>query len=284
MADEIARLQEQVAELAGAKPGDRTAEEVRPILEQLLEHLESGRLRAAVRTNDGQWIVQPWVKQGILLCFRHSETVDFSINSTFQYRDKALLPPQDLLARPDPPRIVPGGTTVRRGAHIGRHVVIMPPSYINVGGFVDDHTMIDSHVLVGSCAQVGRNVHLSAGVQIGGVLEPIGALPVIIEDDVFVGAQCGIFEGTTVRKGALLGAGVRLTRGTPLYDLVNEQVYRARADAPLVVPERAVVVPGARPARGNFARSHGLMLRTPIIVRYREEGETAAYAMESELR
>jgi 2,3,4,5-tetrahydropyridine-2-carboxylate N-succinyltransferase len=210
--------------------------------------------------------------------------VDFSINPTFQFRDKDTLPPQDLAARPAPPRVVPGGTTVRRGAYLGRRVIIVPPSFVNVGAYVDDESLVDSHVLVGSCAQVGKRVHLSAGVQLGGVLEPIGALPVIIEDDTFVGAQCGIFEGTVVSNGTVLGAGVILTRGTPVFDLVHEKTYRAAAGEPLVIPERAVVVPGARPAKGDFAREHGLSLQTPVIVRYREPGESSTFALEATVR
>jgi 2,3,4,5-tetrahydropyridine-2-carboxylate N-succinyltransferase len=224
------------------------------------------------------------VKRGILLCFRWGEIVDLSINRHFQFRDKDTLPPQDLAARANPPRVVPGGTTVRRGVYLGQRVVIMPPSHLNVGAYVDDETMVDSHVLVGSCAQVGKRVHLSTAVQLGGVLEPVGAMPVVIEDDAFIGAQCGVFEGTIVRSGAVLGAGVIVTRGTPVYDLVRETVYRAEGDRPLEIPERAIVVPGARPAKGAFARDNSLSLQTPVIVRYREPGESGALSIESAFR
>jgi 2,3,4,5-tetrahydropyridine-2-carboxylate N-succinyltransferase len=168
--------------------------------------------------------------------------------------------------------------------YLGQRLVIGPPSFINTGAYVDDDTLIDSHALVGSCAQVGKRIHLSAAAQLGGVIEPPNAMPVIVEDDVFIGGQCGVFEGTLIRSGAVLATGVVLTRGTPVYDLVREQVYRAEGERPLIIPERAVVVPGARPARGAFAEKHGLSLQTPVIVRYREPGETGPLVLERELR
>jgi 2,3,4,5-tetrahydropyridine-2-carboxylate N-succinyltransferase len=181
-------------------------------------------------------------------------------------------------------RIVPGGSAVRRGSFLGHGVVVMPPAYVNVGTWIGEGSMIDSHVLVGSCAQIGRRVHLSAGVQIGGVLEPIGALPVIVEDEAFVGGGCGIYEGTRVGRGAVLAPGVVLSRSVALYDLARERVIRADADAPLVVPDRAVVVPGARPARGKLADREGIHLQTPVIVKYRDDGTDAALALEGALR
>lgn len=277
-------LRREIEILAASKPGEQTTEDVRPLLDRFLSALETGDCRAAMPDTDGQWTVEPWVKQGILLCFRFGETVDFSINQHFQFRDKDILPPQDLKARENPPRVVPGGTTVRRGCYLGKQVVIVPPAYVNVGSFVDDGTMIDSHTLVGSCAQVGKRVHVSAGVQLGGVLEPVGAMPVIVEDDAFVGAQCGIFEGTIVRREAILGAGVILTRSTRVYDLAREAVYSASKDKPLEIPERAVVIPGARQASGDFARQNNLSLQTPIIVRYREAGESSTLVLESIVR
>ncbi|KPL08006.1 hypothetical protein AMJ85_09025, partial [candidate division BRC1 bacterium SM23_51] len=234
MTDNLADLEDQIERLDAAKPDEVARDEAKALLERFLAALESGAIRAASKQPDGQWAAHPWVKRGILLCFRWGRLADYSINRTFQFSDKDTLPPQDLSARAELPRVVPGGTTVRSGVYLGRGVVIMPPSYINVGARIDDETMIDSHVLVGSCAQVGRRVHLSAAVQVGGVLEPAGATPVIIEDGVFVGAQCGIFESTLVGCCAVLGAGVILTAGTPVYDLVREQIYRADGKCPLV--------------------------------------------------
>lgn len=284
MTDDLADLEHRIEQLDAAKPDGVAGDEAKALLERFLTALQSGTIRAASKQPDGQWVPHPWVKRGILLCFRWGRRTDYSINQTFQFSDKETLPPQDLSARPDPPRVVPGGTTVRSGVYLGRSVVIMPPSYVNVGAYVDDETMIDSHVLVGSCAQVGKRVHLSAAVQLGGVLEPVGAMPVIIEDDVFVGAQCGVFESTLVRRGAVLGAGVILTRGTPVYDLVHERICRADDKQPLVIPEHAVVVPGARPAGGSFAREHGLALQAPVIVRYRKPDDTRDLLLETDLR
>ncbi|MCX8037478.1 MAG: 2,3,4,5-tetrahydropyridine-2,6-dicarboxylate N-succinyltransferase [Candidatus Sumerlaeia bacterium] len=262
-------LQSQIERLDAAPPESVNRDEARAVLSCLIEALSTGDVRAASKQPDGSWVAHAWVKRGLLLCFRFSHMMDFSINRTFQFRDRDLLGPQDTSARPFPPRVVPGGTIIRTAAYIGRRVVVAPPSFINIGAYVDDDTMVDSHALVGSCAQIGKRVHLSAGAQIGGVIEPANALPVIIEDDVFIGGLCGVFEGTLVRRGVVLGAGVILTRGTPVYDLVRETVYRAEGDQPLAIPEDAVVVPGARPASGEFARRQGLMLQTPLIVKYR---------------
>jgi len=283
MSENVVELQKILEEVEN-DPEKHCPEEIKTTLRRFLDALEAGKIRAASKQPDGSWEVHSWVKHAILLCFRCGELADYSINRVFQFYDKDTLPPQDLSARAERPRVVPGGTAVRSGAYVGRRVIIMPPSYVNVGAYVDDETMIDSHVLVGSCAQIGKRAHLSAGVQIGGVLEPVGALPVIVEDDVFIGAKCGVFEGTIVRRGAVLGAGVVLTQGTPIYDLVNEHVYRPYNDKPLIVPEWAVVVPGARPARGAFAAQYGLAIQTPVIVRYREPGESGKVSLEQALR
>jgi 2,3,4,5-tetrahydropyridine-2-carboxylate N-succinyltransferase len=277
-------LRETIEQLDRANAEDVNRAEAKALLRRFLAALEAGTIRAASKQPDGQWVAHSWVKRGILLCFRWSDLADYSINRTFQFYDKDTLPPQDLAARPNPTRIVPGGTTVRAGVYLGKRIVIGPPSFINVGAYIDDDSFIDSHALVGSCAQMGKRIHLSAGALIGGVLEPPNAMPVIIEDDAFIGAQCGVFEGTLIQSGAVLAAGVILTRGTPVYDVVREQIYRAEGERPLTIPERAVVVPGARSAKGSFAREHGLSLQTPVIVRYREPGESCGLLLEPELR
>lgn len=244
---------------------------------QLLDALEAGSVRAAENV-DGTWRAVPSVKEGILLGFRLGVLTEYD-----GFVDKDTFPVRRFTPS-DGVRVVPGGSAVRRGAHLDAGVVCMPPSYVNVGAYVGAGTMIDSHALVGSCAQIGMRVHLSAAAQIGGVLEPINAAPVIIEDDALVGGNCGVYEGTVVRTGAVLGAGVILTRSTPVYDLVRETVYRGEGDRPLEIPAGAVVVPGARAvARGWGAEQH-LSLQTPIIVKYRDEKTSAAVALESWLR
>ncbi|GJQ21296.1 MAG: 2,3,4,5-tetrahydropyridine-2,6-dicarboxylate N-succinyltransferase [Bacteroidia bacterium] len=247
--------------------------------------LNGGEIRAAFRSPDSPtgWQVNDWVKKGILLGFRLGELVELRLSEHFQYFDKSTYPLKKLT--PDHRvRLVPGGSSIRDGAFVGKGVVIMPPAYINTGAFVDEGTMIDSHALVGSCAQIGKRVHLSAGAQIGGVLEPVGALPVIIEDDVLVGGNSGVYEGTIVKRRAVLGAGVILTGSTPLYDLVNGTVLRRADGHPLVVPEGAVVVPGSRAVDNPFARKHGLSLYAPVIVKYRDESTDASTALEESLR
>ncbi len=250
----------------------------------LLDALEAGTVRAAERGADGVWRAVPWVKRGILLGFRAGRMVQMSPKgSPFQFFDKHTYPTRPLTLE-DGVRIVPGGSTVRRGAYLAPGVVCMPPMYVNVGSWVGAGTMIDSHALVGSCAQIGARVHLSAAAQIGGVLEPVNASPVVIEDDVIVGGNCGVYEGTVVRAKAVLAAGVVLTRGTPVFDLVNEKVYRGSADAPLEIPTGAVVVPGARAVKGGFAAEQGLSLQTPVIVKFRDEKTDLATALEAWLR
>jgi 2,3,4,5-tetrahydropyridine-2-carboxylate N-succinyltransferase len=223
------------------------------------------------------------VKQGILLGFRMGNLRDFSIDANFRFFDKSTFPPRRL-APGDGVRVVPGGSSIRDGVHLGRGVTCMPPMYINVGAYVDDGTMIDSHALVGSCAQVGKRVHVSAGSQIGGVLEPVGALPVIVEDDVLVGGNSGVYEGTIVRSGAVLAAGTILTGGTPVYDLVREKVYRREGDRPLEIPSQAVVVPGSRALASEWGRAERLSLYAPVIVKYRDSKTETSVRLEELLR
>ena len=261
----------------------------RSVVARLLDALEQGIVRAAARDAvTGEWRAVPWVKRGILLGFRIGAMVDMSLEDaddrlTLPFFDKDTYPPRPL-SIDDGVRIVPGGSSIRRGAYVARGVVCMPPMYINVGAHVGVGTMIDSHALVGSCAQVGERVHLSAAAQLGGVLEPINASPVVVEDDVIVGGNCGIYEGTVVRKGAVIGAGVVLTRGTPVYDLARETVHRSENGKPLEIPENAVVVPGARAVKADWGQSQGISLQTPVIVKYRDEKTDAATALESWLR
>ncbi|MEX0980305.1 MAG: 2,3,4,5-tetrahydropyridine-2,6-dicarboxylate N-succinyltransferase [Gemmatimonadota bacterium] len=229
------------------------------------------------------WRVVEWVKSGILLAFRIGETRRFE-GSPADFFDRDTLPLRDTRGVEENVRIVPGGSSVRAGAYLAPRVVIMPPAYVNVGAYVGEGTMIDSHALVGSCAQIGARVHLSAGAQIGGVLEPIGLRPVIIEDDVMIGGNVGIFEGILVGRRAVVAPGVNLTASTPLYDLVHGEVYRSAPGRPLAVPEGAVVVPGSRPAGGTFGKREGLQLYAPMIVKYRDEKTDAATALESALR
>jgi 2,3,4,5-tetrahydropyridine-2,6-dicarboxylate N-succinyltransferase len=249
----------------------------------ILSELETGRVRAAEpdASSPGGWRVNPEVKSAILECFRDRATQDWQVGP-FAYRDRASLPPRDL-AEGDW-RIVPGGTSVRAGAYLAPGVVVMPPSYVNVGAWIGQETMVDSHVLVGSCAQIGARVHLSAAVQIGGVLEPPGARPVIVEDDSFVGAGSVLLDGVLVQRAAVIAAGVTLTGTSRVYDLVRGRILRGTAESPLVVPSGAVVVPGSRAIVGDFARDHGLHVATALIVKDRDAGTDARVALEEELR
>jgi 2,3,4,5-tetrahydropyridine-2,6-dicarboxylate N-succinyltransferase len=247
-----------------------------------LAALGDGRLRAAEPdpTAPDGWRVNAEVRAAVLAAFADRTTTTWSVGP-FAFRDRAAVPPVD----PGPGRrIVPGGTSIRAGAHLEPDVVVMPPSYVNVGAWIGRGTMVDSHVLVGSCAQVGRNVHLAAGVTIGGVLEPANARPVIVEDDVFVGAGSRLLDGVLVQAGAVIGAGVILTGTSRIFDLVRERELVGTADRPLVVPARAVVVPGSRPARGAWARERGLTVATALIVKDRDEGTSARVAIEDALR
>lgn len=263
---------------ADAMPAD--AEDV---VNAVLDAIEAGTVRAAARGADGTWRAVPWVKRGILLGFRVGRTVEHESAAPFSFFDKHTFPTRRF-TEASGVRVVPGGSTVRRGAYIAPGVVCMPPMFVNVGAWVGAGTMIDSHALVGSCAQLGERVHLSAAAQVGGVLEPINASPVVIEDDVVIGGNCGVYEGTIVRATAVLGAGVVLTRGTPVFDLVREQVYRGSAETPLEIPAGAVVVPGARSVKGGFAAEQGISLQTPVIVKYRDERTDLATALEGWLR
>ena len=252
------------------------------IFEAFRHLLTEGRIRAAELGSQG-WLVNHWVKKGILLGFRLGGITDYSIHPTFGFFDKQSFPPRQLREE-DAVRVVPGGSSIREGAYVAPGVVCMPPMFVNVGAYVDEETMIDSHALVGSCAQVGKRVHLSAGAQIGGVLEPVGARPVIIEDEVLIGGNCGVYEGTLVQRGAVVAAGTILTRSVSVYDLVREKLIKATDAEPLTIPSGAVVVPGSRPARGGFALKHSLSVATAIIVKYRDPGTDAAVELEEALR
>ena len=245
------------------------------------EQLTQGKIRAAEKI-DGQWQVNVWVKQGILLGFRLGELSQMG-NDSLSFVDKDTFPIRRF-AIEDRVRVVPGGSSARLGAYVAPGVICMPPMFINVGAYVDEGTMVDSHALVGSCAQVGKRVHISAAAQVGGVLEPVNAAPVIIEDDVLIGGNCGIYEGTLVRTRAVLGAGTILTRSTPLYDLVRGEVYRASAEKSLEVPENAVVVPGSRAVKRGTAAQWDLSLYTPVIVKYRDEKTDRGIELEEWLR
>jgi 2,3,4,5-tetrahydropyridine-2,6-dicarboxylate N-succinyltransferase len=256
--------------------------EARLVFLDFREQLTRGRIRAAEKV-DGEWRVNTWVKQGILLGFRLGELSETSAGSTLSFVDKDTFPAQKFSAE-DGVRIVPGGSSVREGAYVAHSVICMPPMFINVGAYVDEGTLVDSHSLVGSCAQIGKHVHLSAAAQVGGVLEPVNAAPVIIENDVLIGGNCGVYEGTLVRSRAVLGAGTILTRSTPLYDLVKGEIYRASEEKPLEVPENAVVVPGSRAISKGQAAQWKLSLYTPVIVKYRDEKTDTAIALEEWLR
>ena len=251
--------------------------------------LESGGLRSASPDADTAtgWRVNAWVKQGILLGFRLGSLVDFSAHEQatgeLSFVDKHTYPARHFTAA-DGIRVVPGGSSVRSGAYVARGVVCMPPMYINAGAYVDEGTMVDSHALVGSCAQIGKRVHLSAAAQIGGVLEPVNASPVVIEDDVLVGGNSGVYEGTIVRRGAVLAPGTILTRGTPVFDLVTGTVLRATAELPLMIPENAVVVPGSRAVSKGKGQEWGLSLYAPVIVKYRDKKTDLSTTLEDLLR
>jgi 2,3,4,5-tetrahydropyridine-2-carboxylate N-succinyltransferase len=255
--------------------------EARRAFLEFRDELTQGKIRAAEKI-DGRWRVNPWVKQGILLGFRLGELQEME-SGALAFVDKDTFPARRFSVG-DRVRVVPGGSSVREGAYVAPSVICMPPMFINVGAYVDEGTMVDSHALVGSCAQIGKRVHLSAAAQIGGVLEPINAAPVVIEDDVLVGGNCGVYEGTLVRARAVLGAGTILTRSTPLYDLVRGEIYRASADQPLEVPENAVVVPGSRAVRKGQAADWNLSLYTPVIVKYRDEKTDRGIELEDWLR
>jgi 2,3,4,5-tetrahydropyridine-2-carboxylate N-succinyltransferase len=261
---------------------DALGEEARRDFADLVAALEKGEVRAAEPTPEG-WRANAWVKRGILLGFRLGRLVEAPPAGPLRFFDKDTVLPREL-ALADGVRVVPGGTAVRRGAYVAPGVVLMPPAYVNVGAWVGEGTMIDSHALVGSCAQVGRRVHVSAAAQLGGVLEPVGALPVIVEDEVLVGGNCGVYEGTVVGQRAVLASGVVLTGSVTVYDLPRQTTYRREGERPLHIPPGAVVVPGSRASGDAFARQHGLSLYTPVIVKYRDDKTDAATALEEALR
>jgi 2,3,4,5-tetrahydropyridine-2-carboxylate N-succinyltransferase len=280
-------LREEIEQLFAEKR-DRFEAEHFELFARFKQALNQGTARAAEPdpASPSGWRVNPWVKQGILLGFRMGAIVDMTVGAgdrALPFFDKATYPLRGL-ATDAGVRIVPGGSSIRDGVYLGRGVTCMPPMYVNAGAWVDDGTLVDSHALVGSCAQVGKRVHLSAAAQLGGVLEPIGALPVIVEDDVLIGGNCGVYEGTVVKRRAVLAAGVILTRSTPIYDLVKETIHRAPEDGPLVVPAEAVVVPGSRAVTRGAGQSWGLSLYTPVIVKYRDESTDERARIEEWLR
>ncbi len=278
-------MQQLIEHLFDNKPDQYTAEHF-AVFTRFREALNKGAIRAAEpdASQESGWRVNGWVKKGILLGFRLGSIVDMSIDSSRQpFLDKSTYPVHQFTAA-DGVRIVPGGSSIRDGSYIGRGVTCMPPMYVNVGAYVADGTMIDSHALVGSCAQVGRNCHISAAAQIGGVLEPVGALPVILEDDVLMGGNSGVYEGTVVKKGAVLGTGTILNRSTPVYDLVHGRIYKATDDQPLVIPEGAVLVPGSRAVTIGPGRDWGISIYTPVIVKYRDDKTGARVQLEDLLR
>lgn len=248
-----------------------------------LDLLNKGEIRAAERSAQGEWLTNIWVKKGILLLFKYGKLKDYSINKNFPFFDKdtiALKP----LSLENAVRLVPGGSSIRTGAYVAKSVICMPPMYINIGAYVDEGTMIDSNALVGTAAQIGKRVHISAAAQIGGVLEPPGANPVIIEDDVLIGGNCGVYEGVIVREKAVLGSGTIITASTPIYDLINGRIIKKEKDKPIEIPKQAVLVPGSRAIKGDFASEHNLSVYCPIIIKYRDDKTDAKAALEELLR
>ena len=278
-------MQAEIERLFDQRPSTYSAQDL-GLFEVFKAELNAGRVRAAEPCPSAPtgWRVNPWVKQGILLGFRMGSIVDMSIDTTRQpFFDKHTVPVKQFTVSSGV-RIVPGGSSIRDGSYVGRGVVCMPPMYINVGAYVGEGTMIDSHALVGSCAQVGNNCHISAASQIGGVLEPIGALPVIVEDEVLIGGNCGIYEGTVVKRRAVLGTGTILNRSTPVYDLVRNTVHQATDDQPLVIPEEAVVVAGTRAVTRGPGKDWGISIYTPVIVKYRDSKTDEKIQLEDLLR
>jgi 2,3,4,5-tetrahydropyridine-2-carboxylate N-succinyltransferase len=281
----LAGLPETIDRLAAAGL-EAPREEARHAFAALRTALSEGTVRAAEpdAASPSGWTVNTWVKRGILLGFRFGDMIDMSVNhGRWPFFDKDTLPLKSI-GPASGVRVVPGGSSVRDGAYLGRGVICMPPMFVNIGAHVGDETLIDSHALVGSCAQVGRRVHLSAGAQIGGVIEPVGALPVIVEDEVLVGGNCGVYEGAILQRRVVLAAGTILTGSTPLYDLPNDRIIEPSPGEPLIVPEGAVVVPGSRPVTSRRGREWGISVATPIIVKYRDERTSARTALETWIR
>jgi len=278
-------MQTEIEALFDSKPSTYSEENF-ALFQRFKKALNAGAVRSAEPDSAARsgWRVNAWVKKGVLLGFRMGAVVDMSVDEVRQpFLDKATFPVKRFTTQ-DGVRIVPGGSSIRDGCFVGRGVTCMPPMYINVGTWVGDGTMIDSHALVGSCAQIGKNCHISAAAQIGGVLEPVGALPVIIEDDVLVGGNCGVYEGTVVKRRAVLGSGTILTRSTPVYDIVRGLVYAATDDEPLMIPEDAVVVAGSREITHGPGKEWGVSLYTPVIVKYRDSRTDAKIQLEDLLR
>jgi 2,3,4,5-tetrahydropyridine-2-carboxylate N-succinyltransferase len=272
------------------QPPEKYSEEHFRLFQLFKNGLNSGEIRAAEpdASSEGGWRTNTWVKKGILLGFRMGTVVDMSASvaggsAQQSFFDKATYPLK-ALPMESGVRIVPGGSSIRDGCFVGKGVTCMPPMFINVGAYVGNGTMVDSHALVGSCAQVGRDCHISAAAQIGGVLEPVGGMPVIVEDEVIVGGNCGVFEGTIVKRGAVLATGTILNRSTPVYDLVRGQVYTGEDDCPLIIPEKAVVVPGSRPISRGQGKDWGISLYTPVIVKYRDAKTDSHTQLEHLLR
>jgi len=278
-------LRDKVEALYENKPAAYTDEHFH-LFAEFKDALNAGKIRAAEPDASAStgWRVNAWVKKGILLGFRMGGIVDMSIDAAKQpFYDKSTYPVKQFSAASGV-RIVPGGSAIRDGCYLGKGVTCMPPMYINVGAYVGDGTMVDSHALVGSCAQIGANCHISAASQIGGVLEPVGALPVIVEDDVLVGGNCGIYEGTVVKRRAVLGTGTILNRSTPVYDLVRNTVHKATDEQPLVIPEEAVIVAGSRAITSGPGKDWGISVYTPVIVKYRDSRTDAKIQLEDLLR
>ena len=249
---------------------------------EMVNLLNKGEVRSAEK-RDGAWHANEWVKKGILLGFRLGKMKEMSVNVNFRFFDKHTLPLKPVKIK-DGVRVVPGGSSIRNGCYIGKSVICMPPMYINIGSYIDDNSLIDSHALVGSCAQLGKNIHLSAAAQIGGVLEPINSVPVIVEDEVMIGGNSGLYEGTIVQRRAVIGAGCIITGSTPVYDTVKGKIYRKTKDEPLIIPEGAVVVAGSRPLKSQYGIDNNLSIYTPIIIKYRDEKTDAGTALEESLR
>lgn len=280
----ISELQQSIEELFDRNPGSYGDAE-RTLFAELKSRLNAGEIRAAEPdpSQPSGWRVNPWVKKGILLGFRMGKNVEMSDGGPLRFFDKSTYPTKDLDVDAGI-RIVPGGSSIRDGSFVGRGVTCMPPMYINTGAYVGNGTMVDSHALIGSCAQIGRNCHISAASQVGGVLEPVGALPVIVEDNVLIGGNCGVYEGTIVKARAVLGSGTVLNRSTPVYDVVKEVVHRATEATPLIIPCDAVVVAGSRRISSGKGAEWGLSLYTPVIVKYRDAGTEAKIQLEDLLR
>ena len=278
-------MRTQIEELFDAPPTHYTAEYF-AIFQKFKDSLNAGTIRAAVpdQSSPGGWRAELWVKKGLLLGFRMGHLENMSIDTKRQpFFDKSTYPPRTVNVG-DTIRIIPGGSSIRDASYVARGVVCMPPMFINMGAYVDENTMIDSHALVGSCAQIGKRCHISAGAQIGGVLEPIGEMPVIIEDEVMVGGNSGVYEGTIVKRRAVLGTGTILNRSIPVYDLVRDEIYTATEYAPLIIPEAAIVIPGSRAVAHPNATKWGLSLRCAVIVKYRDEKTDARVTLEDILR